>query len=117
MPRMQYGMEGAMLDKTNEHLLDKPSIVQEVCCVCGARAQNNHHVIVKGMGGSKLAKRIPTVSLCGFGNTCGCHGDAHASKLHFDYRDGEWYYLKSDEPIGRIDAMKSDKWVRCFVDG
>lgn len=106
-----------MIDRTNDYLLDKPSIVQGFCCVCGLPSTNQHHVIIKGMGGSKLAKRIPTVALCGMGNTWGCHGEAHASRLHFDYRDGEWWWLSTHEPTKRIDALKMDGWVRCFVDG
>lgn len=104
-----------MLDKTNEHLLDKPSVVQKTCCVCGAIAQNNHHVIQKGMGGSKLAKRIPTLALCGLGNTCGCHGLAHSSMLHFDYRGGKWVYLRTEEPTKRLDAIAMDGWKECRI--
>ena len=105
-----------MIDKTNETLLDKPSIVQRCCCVCGKQAQNQHHVIAKGMGGTRLAKRIPTLSLCGMGNTSGCHGKAHSSMLHFDYRDG-WYFILLDEPTKRIDALGMDGWERCYEDG
>ena len=108
---------GAMIDKTNEHLLGKPSIIQDACCVCGMPASDNHHVIPKGMGGSKLAKMIPTVALCGMGNTCGCHGEAHAGLLHFDYRDGRWMYLRTPEPSKRVDIIDSDSWRECLVDG
>lgn len=103
-----------MVNKLNEHLLDKPSIESEWCCVCGAPSLNQHHVIVKGMGGSKLEKRIPTVSLCGMGNTGGCHGKAHSGRLFFDYRDGRWMFFESTEPITLLDAMGRDGWRDCI---
>ena len=103
-----------MINGLNEHLLDKPSIVSERCCVCGALATDNHHVIQKGMGGSKLEKRIPTVPLCGMGNTSGCHGKAHSGRLFFDYRDEEWYYCELDNPTTLADAYEQSGWHRCL---
>ncbi len=56
------------------------------CVRCGGPATNVHHVIGRGMGGSRDARvKSPAVqvSLCGMGNTGGCHGWAEAN------RDGE----------------------------
>lgn len=103
-----------MINRLNEHLLDKPSLKSDTCCVCGAPASNDHHVIPKGMGGSKLAKRIPTVSLCGMGNTSGCHGKAHSGRLFFDYRDGAWVYHESSEPMTMFDAHELSGWEKCL---
>ena len=98
-----------MLNETNKHLIGKPSLKSDYCVVCGARATNQHHVIQKGMGGSKA--KIPTVSLCGMGNTSGCHGKAHSGRLHFDYRDG-WYYCET-EPCSYLEALETGEWVPC----
>lgn len=102
------------MNKLNEHLLDAPSIGTDRCVVCGAYATNHHHVIAKGMGGSKLAKRIPTVLLCGMGNTGGCHGKAHSGRLFLDYRDGCWWFFESNESITLYEALDSDGWRRCI---
>lgn len=103
-----------MINRLNEHLLDAPSIEGDTCCVCGATATNHHHVIPKGMGGSKLEKRIPTVPLCGMGNTSGCHGLAHSGRLFFDHRDGRWMYYESNEPTTLLAAMNDDEgWWDC----
>ena len=103
-----------MINKLNEHLLGKPSLHGERCCVCGRAAQNNHHVIIKGMGGSKVERDIPTVPLCGMGNTGGCHGLAHSGRLFLDYRDGGWKYLESTEPITLLEAMGREGWRDCI---
>ena len=107
-----------MIDDTNRHLLDKPSLGRDRCVVCGRRANNHHHVIQKGMGGTVYAKRIPTLLLCGMGGASGCHGLAHSKRLHFDYRDGQWWYcyLMRDEPHSRDYALKKGKWRRCKED-
>lgn len=102
------------MNNLNEHLLGKPSLQSDTCCVCGAPATNQHHVIIKGMGGSKYAKQIPTVSLCGMGNTSGCHGKAHSGQLHFDYRDGYgWMYCETDEPTDLQGALDNGEWWPC----
>ena len=104
-----------MLNELNRHLLDKPSIESFKCCVCGKPASNNHHVIQKGIGGTKLAKRIPTVPLCGMGNALGCHGLAHSGRLFFDWRDGWWFCL-TEEPTTLEDVLEDGTWVPCIQD-
>lgn len=54
-----------------------------VCVYDGQRATDRHHRRFKGMGGSSLPdKDSPQnlVTLCGFGNTSGCHGRAHSDR-------------------------------------
>lgn len=102
-----------MINKLNEHLLDAPSIGGSTCAACGGVAMNNHHVIQKGMGGSKLARRIPTVPLCGMGNTSGCHGKAHSGRLFFDYKDGSWMCLETVEPTTLQNALNMEGWRPC----
>ena len=101
-----------MLNNLNAHLLDKPSLVSDYCCVCGKPATNRHHVIIKGMGGTAFKKRIPTVPLCGIGNTSGCHGLAHSGRLFFDYKQW-WLYCLMDEPTDYQDALENGEWYRC----
>lgn len=101
-------------------LLDKPWVRFEgvsgipLCSVCLKPAANMHHVVLKGAGGVPVAldARIPRVALCGVGNASGCHGLAHARKLHFDWRDGGWAYLITRIPTRRADALPMDGWRR-----
>lgn len=89
-----------MINEFYSELLDKPSIDTERCAICSARATNRHHIVQKGMGGTKLEKRIPTMKLCGSG-TSGCHGMAHDKRLHIywdDERDG-WVYYVTRKPM------------------
>ena len=102
-----------MLNDLTASMLDKPSIVTASCCVCGRPATNQHHVIIKGMGGTRHEKRIPTVSLCGLGNTSGCHKLAHAMRLHFRYTD-TWEYIILPKPTNYADALEMEGWRRCY---
>lgn len=70
----------------------------------------------------------PTITLCGSGNTGGCHGKAHAHKLHFRWvetdvkdksngfwfatiRGGHWEVLETDEPMREFEALQvEDGW-------
>ena len=101
-----------MINETNRHLLNKPSLRRSWCVVCGKPATNQHHVIVKGMGGTRYAKQIPTVSLCGMGNTSGCHGLAHSGRLFFDYKGG-WLYCLTSQPVTYALALEYGDWDRC----
>lgn len=67
-------------------MMGKPSIRSNRCVICGQPATNQHHVVKRSAGkwvrdGIELKK--PTMSLCGMGNASGCHGLAHAGRLHF----------------------------------
>lgn len=87
-------------------LMDKPSIESDLCAFCGAFATNRHHIIPRSRGG----KSGPTVSVCGNGNTSGCHGRLHDRTLHLDWRDGEWHYLRTLKPTKTFDALELDGW-------
>lgn len=76
--------------------------------------------------GAELPK--PTITLCGSGNTSGCHGKAHAHLLHFRWVDtdvkvrpqgfgfatiggGHWEVLETDEPMREFEASQvEDGW-------
>ena len=104
-----------MLNETNKHLIGKPSLKSDYCVVCGARATNQHHVIQKGMGGSKA--KIPTVSLCGMGNTSGCHKLAHEGKLHFYWFDEEYELIARPDDGEAVTVCKHEEhgWKMCLL--
>ena len=109
----------------------KPSMKLNHCAVCGASAPlNDHHIIRRGAGkafdgyGNELKK--PTITLCGNGNTSGCHGLAHQQMLHFRWVDqpktasgwgtygaGHWEWLAT-EPMKELQAQQiAEGWHRC----
>lgn len=97
-------------------LMDAPSIKADCCVVCGRnRPLNQHHIVPRSAGklfdenGREIAK--PTVTLCGNGNTSGCHGKAHSGLLHFRYRDG-LEYLMPGSPCDRLTALGLEGWRR-----
>ena len=77
-----------------DRLLGKPSIETEACPFCGRVAMNRHHILPKGMGGTRR-RDIPTVTVCGMGNASGCHGRLHDHTLELDWDDeaGWWHRL------------------------
>ena len=111
-------------------MMGRPSVTLGHCAVCGrAWPLNQHHVVRRGAGklykgGVEVPK--PTITLCGSGNTSGCHGLAHQNRLHFRWVSrkpsaadgivdsaGHWEYLLCDEPTRYLDAMGMDGW-RCL---
>ena len=115
-------------------LMDGVSVIAPRCAVCGrARPLNQHHVVRRGAGrlyrnGVEVPK--PTITLCGSGNASGCHGLAHANRLHFRWvpsdavrggfgryprmengEGGHWEYLLAAEPVSYQRALEMDGWV------
>lgn len=95
-------------------LMDGPSITADHCLVCGRHwPLNQHHVVRRGAGqlicDGKPVKK-PTLTLCGSGNTGGCHGLAHQNRLHFRLIDNWWWYLITDEPTRYMDALEMRGW-------
>ncbi|WP_314785064.1 hypothetical protein [Olsenella uli] len=94
-------------------LMDGMSLTLDRCAVCGKPwPLNQHHVVRRGAGrlyrgGVEVSK--PTVTLCGSGNASGCHGLAHANRLHFRWA-GRWEYLLCDEPTRYQEALEMDGW-------
>ena len=82
-----------LYNSQRDRLLGKPSIETEFCPFCGRLATNRHHILPKGMGGTKR-KDIPTVTVCGMGNASGCHGRLHDHTLELDWDEetGWWRY-------------------------
>lgn len=80
-------------------LMEGDTVRTPYCVVCGKSAPlNQHHVVKRSAGklyrnGVELPK--PTLTLCGSGNVSGCHGDAHAGRLHF-----RW--VTASVPIGEV---------------
>lgn len=96
-------------DDLRDYLLDKPSIKGYRCAVCGQMATNRHHVVPKGMGGTRYENRIPVITLCGAGNTSGCHGLAHKLMLHFRWKHNQWEYIRT-RPMKYIEALGEPGW-------
>lgn len=98
---LRRGIEGRSDMTFRDELLGKPSVTEcWGCAVCGAPANNLHHVVFKGMGGTKREDEIPLVKLCGSGTT-GCHGKVHQHLIHLHWDDarGGWVYYVSPRPI------------------
>lgn len=84
-----------MRDVRRERLLGKPSIETELCPFCGRLATNRHHIVPKGMGGTKSERDIPTVTVCGMGNAGGCHGRLHSRDIEMDWDDeARWWVYR-----------------------
>ena len=94
-----------IVNEYQKQLMDKPSIKTVGCAICGRYMTEEHHIVPRSQGGTKG----PTVTLCGFGNTGGCHGAAHNHTLHFRYEDG-WQYLKTKEPVKYELALMMEGW-------
>lgn len=76
------GVRGWSYDKAS--LMGMPHVKRDKCVICGKPKHDNHHLVEKGMGGGSRTMHIgihmllsPEFSVCGFGNTCGCHRDFH----------------------------------------
>lgn len=101
-----------MLYEWQREFCGKPSIVSDRCVFCGRPATEQHHIVYRSQGGTKL----PTVSVCGWGNADGCHGLLHQHRLHLRWRDG-WEWLYTDEPVKESAAREMDGWRRLHVRG
>lgn len=122
-------------------LMEGCSIRQGRCVVCGKTwPLNQHHVVYRSSGkmfknGVEVPK--PTLTLCGNGNTGGCHGKAHHHTLHFRWvpekiidrsfayqtkkhpvtvNGGHWEYMFTDEPVPEFDALQIEEGWRPIND-
>ena len=90
----------------DQALMDRPSVETDVCCICGIRlATERHHVIPR----SRQGHAGPTVTVCGWGNTSGCHGLLHSHKAHLRYTD-RWEVLLTEEPVKYEKAIEMEGW-------
>lgn len=96
-----------------DEMYTAPSVRREWCVVCGRPAQNDHHVIPGARHATREHPESPTLSLCGMGNASGCHGAAHAHRLHFRFTD-RWEYMWTDEPLKEDAAHEIVKGWRCI---
>lgn len=107
-------MYSGTLDHDLWPLMEAEGCEQRYCCVCGrTNPLNQHHIVRRSAGslskrGRELAK--PTVTLCGSGNTSGCHGLAHSYRLHFRSNDGMLEYLVTNEPTKYGKALRMNGW-------
>lgn len=112
-------------------LMRGTSMMLNHCAICGRTYPlNNHHIVRRGAGkmyrcGVEIPK--PTITLCGSGNTSGCHGLAHQNRLHFRWVEekqpdaqycvpvipaGHWEYIICDEPTKYGDALEMKGWKK-----
>lgn len=94
-------------DGLYDGLMGKPSIETEGCAFCKRYPVERHHIVPRSHGG----KNGPTVTVCGFGNTSGCHGKLHSHRLHLRWNEG-WEYLETKEPTKEMEALDMDGWTR-----
>lgn len=93
-----------------------PSLELPYCAVCGRTGHlEQHHAVFRSAGEcydpeTGEPREKPTITLCGHGNADGCHGLAHARRLHFRYCWGEWQYLLTDEPTKYHRALGMEGW-------
>lgn len=121
-------------------LMRGPSVETVRCAVCGRAGRLERHHIVRRSAGRMYRHGVeapkPTVTLCGLGNAGGCHGLAHANRLHFRWvegpagRDwcggesmaytvngGHWEAILLREPTPYLDALEMDGWFPIPVAG
>lgn len=76
------------------------------CAVCWAPADNNHHEPPL----SQESKHDDTITLCGFGNSSGCHGLAHHNggnlNLHKPSEPGPWHFTADERAVAAINARR-----------
>ena len=115
-----------MIDKTTLApiywpLMSVPSVdTGGRCAVCGRYGPTEkHHIVWRSWGelygqGRKLEK--PTITLCGWGNTSGCHGLAHQRMLHFRVGEsGRLEYLRTNSPVRYERALRMDGWREVYT--
>lgn len=93
------------MNALDEALMEGPSIERPWCAFCGRRATQRHHIVPRSRGG----KDGPTVTVCGFGNSSGCHGKLHDHRLHLRWV-GRWEYLETERPTKYQDALDMEGW-------
>ncbi len=124
------------LSQELQPLMEGTSISLNHCAICGRSwPLNNHHIVRRSQGvfyraGVKIPK--PTITLCGSGNTSGCHGLAHQNRLHFRWvksaqpadtygmktiSAGHWEYVLCECSTKYRDALKRTGWKRIYVSG
>ena len=111
-------------------LMKAPSMEFPYCPICGRTGHLEKHHIVKRSAGKMLREDgtevpKPTITLCGHGNADGCHGLAHANRLHFRWVEtrkveptqysiggGHLEYIVTDEPVKYQEALGMKGWRR-----
>ena len=85
------------------------TVISDRCLFCGRMSTEQHHVVYRSRGG----KSGPTVPVCGWGNTSGCHGMIHQHCLHVRWNGEWWEFLKTDEPCKDDVADGMRGWRKC----
>lgn len=105
-------LQGVTINRYDENNMRGPSIETELCPFCGRPASNRHHIVPRSRGGHKG----PTVTVCGMGNTSGCHRLLHDHRLHLRWSGETWEYLVTAEPTKYEKAFEKEGWRNVNAD-
>lgn len=94
------------MNERQKRLMKAPSIEASCCPFCGRPWAERHHVVPRSAGG----EQGPTITVCGFGNSSGCHGLLHSHRLHLDYTDEGWVFLLTEKPMKDHEADQLKGW-------
>ena len=97
-----------------QRLMDKPSLESDCCIFCGKPATEDHHIVPRSSLIKKLQKFSPTVSVCGFGNTDGCHGALHNGRIHIRWNE-RFEYATFEHSVSHDFAEKYGYWEELKV--
>lgn len=95
------------MNEYQKAMMSLPSIESAICPFCGKPAAERHHIVPRSQGGTKG----PTITVCGFGNTSGCHGLLHSHHLHLK-PDGKgwWQWIRTPKSTKYDTALKMSGW-------
>ena len=98
------GVNGmSVFDEQNMH---GKTIRSDRCVFCGRPSYEQHHVVPRARGGSKG----PTVAVCGWGNTGGCHGRLHSGRLWLRWDGTHWLWLATPGGCSIEEAWSREGW-------
>ena len=99
--------KGSSITPADLALLDKPSLIQAACCVCGDPAGAKHHAPPRSRIPKAMHKRIPLLSVCGHGNESGCHRLLHGFVTpSYDDLLGWRFTVTDDDAYAEISARR-----------
>ncbi len=87
-------------------MMAMPSIELPWCPFCGRPWSERHHIVPRSAGGLKG----PTVTVCGWGSSAGCHGLLERHCLHLRPSGDWWEWLRTDRPVNDVTALELDGW-------
>lgn len=99
-------MGAGQVNDYQEAMMGMPPIKAPWCPFCGRPWTERHHIVPRSAGGLKG----PTVTVCGWGSSAGCHGLFETHRLHLRPAGEWWEWLRTDEPTKYEKALEMDGW-------